>query len=481
MKISKVVFSFVLSFILLINIPVSAETKQVKTFKLDEKNYFSTEEVDYSQSFESFLISAFDNHIERVDVLRFNIPDEDLNKILIDILNKYPKYFCVNLSNSTYYVYKSLVLQINLSYRFSKDECSEKQVEIDKVLEKPLKAIGRLDSAEEKFLFIHDYIITHNAYDEDGLSGEVDKVSENSFNAYGCLVLKKSVCQGISDAFILVCQKAGLNAYYVSSDNMCHAWNIVELNGNYYHLDTTWDDSSTNNYYGFNDIKGLCSHRYFLKSDSQFERLSHSNWDSSLTAEDSTTYLNAYWNSVSTAIYFINGYAYYIKDLCFIRRDLSEDTETVLLDQTESDTASVNKNSVLAYDYNGDYIFINLSDGIYAFDTKTDNLFKVFEEKESIIGIAFESGVLKYDSVSEINDRFIQNVSKTAKVVFPSDKVLLGDINGSGKFDISDILSLKKALIGDFDGLNVFVGDMNSDGKTDLLDLVLMRKKLSSI
>ena len=50
---------------------------------------------------------------------------------------------------------------------------------------------------------------------------------------------------------------------------MNHAWNIVSLDGHYFHIDLTWDDSD--------DEK--ISYNYFLKSDSQIKDDSnHSSW-----------------------------------------------------------------------------------------------------------------------------------------------------------------------------------------------------------
>lgn len=479
MKISKVILSLILSLSMLVYIPVCAKAESFKTFKYNEKNFVSTGSVGYQKDFEDFFISAIENHISKIDVLRFKIYEDSINKILIDILNKYPEYFCVDLSNSSYNVYKSLVLQININYYFSKEACGEKKNEIEREIKKPLRIMNGLSSDEDKVLFAHDYIVLNNAYDEDGLSGDVEKVDETSFNAYGCLVLKKSVCQGMSDAFILLCRRAGINAFYVSSDEMCHAWNIVELNGSYYHLDITWDDSNELGNYNFTNINGACSHKYFLKSDSQFKRLSHKNWESEYTAEDSTTYSNAYWDGAESAVFFIKNYAYYLKNLSLIKRSFTDGKETVIYQNNRLNTGLIDNDSCLAYDYNGDYLFINLNDGIYAFDTKSEESFKVFEEKDEIIGIAFSGDALKYDSVSKKQGTLIKNSDKTAKIVFPREKTVYGDINGSGKFDISDILDLKKALIDNFSGLNIYSGDMNSDGKTDLIDLVIMRKTLS--
>ena len=44
-----------------------------------------------------------------------------------------------------------------------------------------------------------------------------------------------------------------------------HGWNIVEINGNYYQLDATWDDPGTN--YDFSTTPKTTHHEYFCVDD----------------------------------------------------------------------------------------------------------------------------------------------------------------------------------------------------------------------
>ena len=53
---------------------------------------------------------------------------------------------------------------------------------------------------------------------------------------------KKAVCAGYAKAFQLLLNALGIECTYVTSDT--HAWNLVRLEGDYYHIDATWDDSS---------------------------------------------------------------------------------------------------------------------------------------------------------------------------------------------------------------------------------------------
>ena len=54
---------------------------------------------------------------------------------------------------------------------------------------------------------------------------------------------------------------------------MNHSWNLVSIDGSFYHVDVTFDD-------GWNDAD---LHRYFMKSDQAFYNLEHYSWTSLTT------------------------------------------------------------------------------------------------------------------------------------------------------------------------------------------------------
>lgn len=103
---------------------------------------------------------------------------------------------------------------------------------------------------------IHDYVLKINTYDYDAAKNHNRSYA---YSAAGPFVYHKSVCQGYALAIHRLNEEMGYNDRIVNSDT--HAWNIVKLNGKYYNIDATWDDTyndagQTNNKY-----------RYFLKSD----------------------------------------------------------------------------------------------------------------------------------------------------------------------------------------------------------------------
>lgn len=60
-----------------------------------------------------------------------------------------------------------------------------------------------------------------------------DGLDTNS--SYSCLVKGISVCDGFAQSFHLLSRAVGIKSYYVG--NLSHAWNYVQINGEYYEID----------------------------------------------------------------------------------------------------------------------------------------------------------------------------------------------------------------------------------------------------
>lgn len=147
-------------------------------------------------------------------------------------------------------------------------------------LDKKVKAIIQKEikanmSDAEKVKAIHDYIITHCEYDT------ADKGKIGNWNkAYGALLNGKAVCGGYAEAFQLCMEAIGIPSQIILGyATEYHAWNLVQVNGNWYHIDLTFDDpisptmSSSKN--------SFISYKYFLVNDQMMKkegRQWHSEW-----------------------------------------------------------------------------------------------------------------------------------------------------------------------------------------------------------
>lgn len=104
---------------------------------------------------------------------------------------------------------------------------------------------------------IHDYIINNTIYDSDRSDKNI--IAYKSNIAYGPLFQGYGICGGYTDTMELFLEKMGIKSFKVSSQN--HIWNAVYLNGNWYHLDLTWDDPVIKN---ANGPTHILEHDFFL-------------------------------------------------------------------------------------------------------------------------------------------------------------------------------------------------------------------------
>lgn len=88
-------------------------------------------------------------------------------------------------------------------------------------------------------------------------------------------------------AYEIILSKLGIPSTYAYSESMNHIWNVLKIDGSWYHVDVTWNDS-TGQY-----------HRYFLRSDSALP--DHSNWHATVRAS-STKYDEAIWINTHSAL-----------------------------------------------------------------------------------------------------------------------------------------------------------------------------------
>lgn len=90
--------------------------------------------------------------------------------------------------------------------------------------------------------YVYDWIIENCQYDKD-VSNRDSKWQ--SFTAYGALINSKAVCEGYSRSIQLLLNRLGVDCQLITgyTHQTPHMWNIVKIDGDYYHLDATFDTS----------------------------------------------------------------------------------------------------------------------------------------------------------------------------------------------------------------------------------------------
>ncbi len=122
-----------------------------------------------------------------------------------------------------------------------------------------------------KELTIHDYLVKTCYYNND---------AADSGMAYTCIFSGYASCEGYAKATKYLLERAGIKSICITgeAENLSgqkenHMWNIVCINGENYHLDTTWDDPVKSG--------SSVSHIYFNLSDSEI-MTDHSDFETDL-------------------------------------------------------------------------------------------------------------------------------------------------------------------------------------------------------
>jgi len=156
-----------------------------------------------------------------------------------------------------------------------------------------LKAIVKPGASPiQKVLAIHDYMVANVVYDYDDSSGKVPYIF--SHTAYGAIMHGKAVCEGIACAFSLLAQRAGIETTVVNGvvEDGEHSWNLIRVDGEYYHMDVTWDIRKQAN-------PKVKIYDHFCLCDRD---LRHRNWDKKIYPPCTATRYN-YFNVTRTLVH----------------------------------------------------------------------------------------------------------------------------------------------------------------------------------
>ena len=116
--------------------------------------------------------------------------------------------------------------------------------------------VNSMDSYS-KIKTIYNWICQNVSYDYAHV-GNTEYLKQ--FSAYGALIEGTAVCQGYAVLLYRLLLESGVDVRVIpgTGNGALHAWNIVELNGVYYNVDSTWDAGK--DLYGY----FLCSENDFL-------------------------------------------------------------------------------------------------------------------------------------------------------------------------------------------------------------------------
>jgi transglutaminase/protease-like cytokinesis protein 3 len=141
---------------------------------------------------------------------------------------------------------------------------------------------------------IYDRILMDSHYN---LGAKWNGICEDNWNAYGILVNKYGVCESYAETFQLLCLKVGINATgVVGNAGGGHKWNAVQLDGEWYICDITFDDP-------IGGEEGAAYHYYFNRTTAEMESMHHSTAGSDYPGPNATATKYSFQNHFGESYY----------------------------------------------------------------------------------------------------------------------------------------------------------------------------------
>ena len=235
--------------------------------RTQENSYFIEDNFYYVDSYENaevhskqeiinsiyYLINSGVSYSERYCAKDYTSCYQDMEAIssdtnLLSILNNYVHPY--NSFDSIIFNFDDRIIEIEIKHTYSKEEIDNLSSRVDQLIS---ENITDGMTTREKIKSIHDYIINHTGYDTLKTKNIHDSTYKSN-TAYGVLFQGYGICSGYSDAMKLFLDKLNIINYKISNDQ--HIWNLIYLDGEWFHLDLTWDDPVSD--------KNITRDNYFL-------------------------------------------------------------------------------------------------------------------------------------------------------------------------------------------------------------------------
>lgn len=184
------------------------------------------------------ILSILQNHGED-SVVSTNSPDA-LQRVFQCVYNDHPEIFWIDGYSYTRHMQGDEVSYLTFrgNYIYTEQECRDFREGIDLYMYTFLSGIDSGASDYEKVKYAYDYLILHTDYRLDARDNQ---------NILSVFLYGESVCQGYAKAMQYMLEQLNVPCTIVVGTVFTgegHAWNLVQIDGQYYYVDATWGDAS---------------------------------------------------------------------------------------------------------------------------------------------------------------------------------------------------------------------------------------------
>ena len=133
-------------------------------------------------------------------------------------------------------------------YFFTKEKVKEYNRKIEKEVNRLADQLNLTTGTDyEKEIKVHDWICQNISYDEEGSNTNNPTRMITSHSIFGVFAHHRAQCEGIAKAVKVLLNAVNVRCIVVNGEfvkngkAVPHAWNMVNIDGQPYHLDVTWD------------------------------------------------------------------------------------------------------------------------------------------------------------------------------------------------------------------------------------------------
>ena len=256
---------------------------------------------------------------------------------------------------------------------------------------------------------LHDYICTYASYD----------YTYSHYSAEDILLRGTGVCQAYTGAYATLLSAVGIASTTARGEN--HIWNVIRLNGKWYHVDVTWDDSDGGGY----------SYVFFCVTDAGLKNVkNHENFNPAVSCTD-----------------YKGSYIYRSK---YLREDIEAARQEIQrrIDAGETDFSVDVPSDV--YGVSGNMLMEGLQDQSFTRNGKPAQL-----------RLSSKFTAIQYTLHVTVSD------------------TLRGDVTGDGKIDIMDVIRLLKSVSGWDVQINKDAAEVTGDSDVTIMDVIRLLKYVS--
>ncbi len=164
-------------------------------------------------------------------------------------------------------------ITIMVSYLYTEEEIYLLEEKVNEIIKNEIT--NDMDEYE-KIKAIHDFIANNTKYDVE--RNEYGNSKYDSFKATGPLLNGIATCNGYTDALAIFLTHLGYDNYKIATtpeeisyESTGHVWNAIKYNGEWLHIDLTWDDPVSK------DGKDYLYHKYFLVNNDELKEADSGN------------------------------------------------------------------------------------------------------------------------------------------------------------------------------------------------------------